>query len=66
MMYYGTKTTYKDGFDIKKEMLGHVEELKENLPVFLQKTVKDQLQQRWYCNRCFRWGGFSTYCYACS
>jgi NAD+ synthase len=40
-----TKKTYKTGFDIKKEMLGKVEELKENLPVFLQKTVKDQLHK---------------------
>jgi NAD+ synthase len=39
-----TKTN-KNGFDIKKEMLGNVEDLKEKLPAFLQKTVKDTLNR---------------------
>jgi len=37
--------TYKNGFDIKKEMLGNVEELKEKLPPFIQETVVDYLRK---------------------
>ena len=33
-----TKKTYKNGFDIKKEMLGKVEDLKEKLPDFITKN----------------------------
>jgi len=40
-----SKKTYKDGFDIKKEMLGKVEDLKEKLPDFLHKTVHDLLHK---------------------
>jgi NAD+ synthase len=31
--------TFKDGFDIKKEMLSNVKDLKEKLPPFIEKTV---------------------------
>ena len=40
-----TKKTYKNGFDIKKEMLGDVEGLKEKLPAFIKKTVHEQLKK---------------------
>jgi NAD+ synthase len=37
--------TFNDGFDIKKEMLGNVEELKANLPGFMKETVEDQFKR---------------------
>ena len=32
-------------FDIKKEMLGNVEELKEKLPAFIKETVVEQFKR---------------------
>lgn len=32
---------YDDKFDIKKEMLSNVEDLKEKLPGFMKETVMD-------------------------
>jgi NAD+ synthase len=40
-----TAKTYKNGFDIKKEMLGNVLELQEKLPDFIRKTVRDLLHK---------------------
>ena len=37
--------TFKNGFDIKKEMLSTVEDLKEKLPPFIQETVVDTLKK---------------------
>lgn len=37
--------TYKNGFDIKKEMLGNVADLKEKLPHFMKETVSDTLNK---------------------
>lgn len=37
--------TFKDGFDIKKAMLGKVEDLKEKLPPFIQETVENTLKK---------------------
>ena len=39
------KMTFNDGFDIKKEMLGNVEELKANLPRFMKETVVEQFKR---------------------
>jgi len=39
------KMTYKDSFDIKKEMLGNVEELRANLPRFMKETVAEQFKR---------------------
>jgi NAD+ synthase len=39
------KRTFNEGFDIKKEMLGNVEELKANLPRFMKETVEDQFKR---------------------
>ena len=39
------KMTFKDRFDIKKEMLGNVEELKANLPRFMKETVVDNSRE---------------------
>ena len=39
------KTSFKDGFDIKKAMLSHVEDLKEKLPPFIKETVVDNLRK---------------------
>jgi len=36
---------FDDEFDIKKEMLGNVAELKEKLPGFMKKTVTDQFKK---------------------
>ncbi|MCK9592446.1 MAG: NAD(+) synthase [Methanoregula sp.] len=40
-----SKKTSDNGFDIKKEMLANVGELKEKLPDFIHKTVTDQLNR---------------------
>lgn len=37
--------TFSDGFDIKKEMLGNVRELKKNLPGFIKETVQNQFNK---------------------
>jgi NAD+ synthase len=37
--------TFKDGFDIKKEMLSNGEELKEKLPPFIKETVVNDLKK---------------------
>jgi NAD+ synthase len=37
--------TFKNGFDIKKEMLSNVEDLKDKLPPFIQETVVDHLRK---------------------
>jgi NAD+ synthase len=37
--------TFKDGFDIKKAMLGKVDDLKEKLPPFIQETVENTLKK---------------------
>lgn len=39
------KTRFDKGFDIKKEMLAGVEELREHLPVFMKKTVVEQFKR---------------------
>jgi NAD+ synthase len=39
------KTSFKDGFDIKKAMLSHVEDLKEKLPLFIKETIVDNLKK---------------------
>jgi NAD+ synthase len=39
------RRTFDDKFDIKKEMLSDIEELKENLPRFMEKTVTDQFRK---------------------
>jgi NAD+ synthase len=40
-----TDRTFNDSFDIKKAMLGNVEELKENLPGFMKEMVMDQFRR---------------------
>jgi NAD+ synthase len=40
-----TKKTYENGFDIKKEMLSHSEDLKEKLSAFMKETVRDQFRK---------------------
>ena len=37
--------TFKDGFDIKKEMLSNGEDLKEKLPPFIKETVVNDLKK---------------------
>ena len=37
--------TFRNGFDIKKEMLGNVKELKEKLPPFMKEAVQDQFKK---------------------
>jgi len=39
------RRTFDDKFDIKKEMLSDIEDLKENLPGFMEKTVIDQFRK---------------------
>jgi len=39
------KRTFNAGFDIKKEMLANVEDLRENLPHFMKDTVEDQFRR---------------------
>jgi len=39
------KKTFKEDFDIKKEMLGTVEELKAHLPPFMKETVVEQFRR---------------------
>jgi NAD+ synthase len=39
------KKTFKEDFDIKKEMLGTVEELKAHLPGFMKETVVEQFRR---------------------
>ncbi len=40
-----TNRTFNDSFDIKKAMLGNIEELKENLPGFMKDMVIDQFRK---------------------
>jgi len=37
--------TFKDGFDIKNEMLKNSEDLKEKLSTFIKQTVRDQFKK---------------------
>ncbi len=39
------KTVFDDAFDIKKEMLSSVSDLKENLPGFISETVTEQFRK---------------------
>ncbi len=39
------KRTFKDGFDIKTEMLKNSEDLKEKLSTFIKQTVRDQFKK---------------------
>src|SRR5512137_3031557 len=39
------ENTFKNGFDIKKEMLANVNGLKEHLPEFMKKTVAEQFKR---------------------